>query len=156
MAHTVWELQGTVAQTLYSPRGGIEGFLLDVDGVTVQFVCEEDDPACAALEAGQRLVAQGTVRPDGGKGPSAHEVYDLVALPGTKPAPSRVAGRIVRFNHAKHGAPNGVVLDSGHFIHTKPDGLQRLGWKLGQRVEVSGHALRPLADRRGFVVEFRG
>lgn len=155
MAHAVWELKGKVLQTLYSPRGGTEGFLLDVDGVTVQFVCAEDDLACASLEPGAPLVAHGTVRPDTGKGPAAHEVYDLVALPRAKPAAQAVAGKVVRFNYAKHGEPNGVVLDSGHFVHTKPDGLKRLAWKVGQRVEVAGRPTQPLSDRRGLVVEFK-
>ena len=32
----------------------------------------------------------------------------------------------MRLNYAKHGAANGVVLDNGDFVHTRPDGFAAL------------------------------
>jgi hypothetical protein len=55
------------------------------------------------------------------KGPSAHAVYDfgsLVAVDGKKLVKSKPAsgaayqGRGVRIDFARHGEPNGVVLDN--------------------------------------------
>ncbi len=50
---------------------------------------------------------------------------------------------VARLNFAKHGEPNGVVLDSGDFIHLKPDGMRQVGLKIGDRVEATGEA-RPM------------
>ena len=156
MKTEAWELKGTIAQTLYSPRGGIEGFLLDVGRVTVQFVCNEHDLAAQALHEGQDIVAIGTVRLPSIKVNAEHEVFDLVGLPGATVSADLIRGKIVRFNYAKHGERNGVILDSGDFIHTRPDGLKRLGWRIGQTVKVTAHSVRPLWDRRGYVIDVAG
>ena len=58
----------------------------------------------------------------------------------------------MRLNFARHGEANGVVLDSGHFIHTKPDGMAKLKLEVGDRVEADGEA-RPLSTGTGQVVE---
>jgi len=157
----VWSLEGRLQHLLYSPRGRVEGALLDVEGVPVQFVLPpHDEPAAqafAALKPGQSLVAEGTVVP--ARGESPHEVYALerlVAVDGQPPerqdAVRQVQGRVARIHHARHGEPNGVVLDSGDFVHTRPDGFARLGLKPGDAVTASGPA-RALQDGAGHVVE---
>lgn len=157
----VWSLEGRLQHLLYSPRGRVEGALLDVDSVPVQFVLAPHDEAAAqafaALRPGQSLVAEGTVVPARGDAP--HEVYALerlVAVDGQPPAVQeavrQVQGRVVRLHHARHGEPNGVVLDSGDFVHTRPDGFARLGLKPGDAVTASGPA-RALQDGAGHVVE---
>jgi len=55
-------------------------------------------------------------------------------------------------NFARHGEANGVVLDSGDFIHTKPEGMKRLRLKIGDAVEADGDAQR-LADDTGWAVD---
>jgi hypothetical protein len=65
-------------------------------------------------------------------------------LPDVRRHAEAVRGTVVRFNFAKHGQASGVVLDSGHFLHTRPDGLRRLGWRIGQNVKVKSHARQPL------------
>ena len=62
------------------------------------------------------------------------------------------SGTVVRLNFARHGEVNGVVLDSGHFIHTRPDGMAKLQLAVGDRVEAQGDAL-PLVNGTGMVVE---
>ncbi|MFE8645852.1 hypothetical protein ACFX58_12285 [Sphingomonas sp. NCPPB 2930] len=161
----VWSVEGRFQHLVYSPKGTIEGLLIETDGAPAQFVCDSHDPAATAgladLKPGQAVVLEGTVAEPSPKGTPAHEVYRLerlVSVDGrpAAPAPTRadVAGTVVRFNYARHGAPNGVVLDSGDFVHTRPDGLERLGLKVGDTVEVEGDA-RPLAGGAGRVVEAR-
>jgi hypothetical protein len=67
-------------------------------------------------------------------------------------AGERVDGTVVRFNYARHGQANGVVLDTGDFVHTKPDGLARLALKVGDKVRAEGRS-QPLATGQGRVVE---
>lgn len=161
----VWSVEGTFQHLVYSPKGTVEGLVIETDGAPAQFVCDGHDPAASAgldkLKAGQAVVIEGTVAEPSPKGKPAHEVYQLerlVSVDGKPVAPAHkpadVSGTVVRFNYAKHGAPNGVVLDSGDFVHTKPDGLERLGLKLGDTVKAEGDA-RPLAGGAGRVVEAR-
>lgn len=159
-----WSLEGRVQHLLHSPRGEVEGLMIDVDGVPAQFVFDKhDDPAARAfqaVQAGKTVVADGTLVPPPPHGEAAHEVYAferLVSIDGVAfapdDAPRQVQGRVVRIHHARHGEPNGVVLDTGDFIHTRPDGYAQLGLEVGADVTASGPA-RPLrGDAGGQVIE---
>ncbi len=143
---------GTFTQIIYSPRGGVEGFLLKVDDEPVQFVVDKHDEALpsvvAALETGQQLIVTGEPTPPSSKGAGAHVVQSLVKLVSIDgAAPKKIkagsqgySGTVIRFNYAKHGAPNGYVLDSGDFIHVKPDGFLRLKLQIGDRIKADGDA----------------
>lgn len=159
----VWSVEGQFQQLVFSPKGGIEGVLIDTDGVPTQFVTDPHDPAVAdlfgKLRAGQSLVIEGSEAGPSPKGEPAHSVYDferLVSVDGKAPkAPQPrgdVVGTVVRFNYAKHGAANGVVLDTGDFVHTRPDGFERLGLKVGDKVKAEGEA-RALVTGAGRVIE---
>ena len=45
-----------------------------------------------------------------------------------------------------------MVLDTGDFIHVKPDGMARLGLKVGDKVEADGDA-QMLSTGKGWAVE---
>ena len=155
MADYHWELSGKLSHLIYNPRGGIEGLLLDVDGIPAQFVSEPHlQTTLARCKPGQRLTLIGELRKPSPKGPSDHEVYDLKEIVGKAVSQQRtLKGTVVRLNYAKHGEPNGVVLDTGDFIHTKPDGLQKLGWKVGDKVQASGEA-EPLKFGNAYVLDY--
>jgi hypothetical protein len=164
----VWSVEGRFHHLVYSPSGGIEGVLIDTDGVATQFVFgRHDDGAASAfagLQVGQALVIEGTEegpppKPGKAKAEAAHTVYRferLASIDGEAPphagAEADVSGTVVRFNYARHGEANGVVLDTGDFVHTKPDGFARLGLKVGDKVRAEGRA-QPLATGEGRVVE---
>ncbi|MGJ7505896.1 hypothetical protein [Variovorax sp. GT1P44] len=163
----VWSVEGRFRQLIYSPKGTIEGVLIDTDGVSTQFVVDRHDPALAGqlavLREGQALVIEGTEADPSPKGEPEHTVYQferLASVDGKSLASpqhshgGKAVGTVVRFNYAKHGVANGVVLDSGDFIHTKPDGMARLGLKIGDKVQAEGTA-RPLATGAGRVIEAR-
>lgn len=159
------QLEGRFRHVVYSPKGEIEGALIELDGADAQLVFERHDEAAAAaflgLKPGQRLGVEATPRPPSDKGDAAHPTFDLVRLARVDGARFKApqhagehvyAGRVVRFNHARHGEPNGVVLDSGDFIHLKPDGLRRAKLKLGDTVRAVGDA-QLLATGDGWAVE---
>ncbi len=160
----VWSVEGRFQQLIYSPRGEIEGVLIATDGVPTQFVIDPRDAAVAAplrdLRHGQALVVEGLDTGPSSRGEPAHYVYAferLVSVNGKRTsAPTTphvdVAGTVVRFNYARHGEANGVVLDNGDFVHTKPDGLARLRLKIGDKVRAEG-AARPLVTGTGRVIE---
>ena len=158
------KLKGTFTQVVYSPKGGVEGLLLDSGGQPVQFVLAKGDEAGAALvgalTAGQTLTIAGEPIAPSSKGEGVHPVRTLqkiVAIDGKLPkkasaAAAGYAGKIVRLNYARHGAPNGFILDSGDFIHVKPEGFAKLGLRVGDSVTAEGDA-HFLATGGGWAVE---
>lgn len=100
----------------------------------------------------------GTEGPSSGKGDAVHTVHDparLVSVDGKlaeqSPEDNEVAGTVVRFNYTKHGALNGVVLDSGDFVHTRPHGFEAMKLEVGQLVHVEG-PVRPMQCGLGRVI----
>lgn len=161
----VWSVEGRFQHLIYSPKGAIEGVLIETDGVPTQFVTDPHDLSVAeqftTLRVGQALVIEGSDQGPSPKGEPAHWVYvfkRLASIDGKPPkisaASEEASGTVIRYNYAKHGAANGVVLDNGDFIHTKPDGLARLGLKIGDQVKAEG-AARPLVTGNGRVIEAR-
>jgi len=161
---TPTRLTGTFSQIIYSPKGGVEGLLLSVAGAIVQLVIAKEDEKTATLvsglSAGQTLVVSTRELPPSSKGDGEHPVRALqkiASVDGATPAkiasrPSGYSGRIVRFNYARHGAPNGYVLDSGDFIHVRPDGFAKLKLRIGDSVTAEGDA-HFLATGGGWAVE---
>lgn len=158
----LWSVEGRFQHLIYSPKGAIEGFLIDTAGVPTQYVTEPHDAGMhallASLRVGQVLIVEGTevVSADG---LGLHTVYHLERIarvdgraPEQQRARANAHGRVVRFNYARHGEANGVVLDSGDFVHTKPHGLLALGLRVGDQVTAEGEA-RPLSTGHGRVIE---
>ncbi len=157
-------LAGRFDHIVYSPHGAVEGLLLSTEGGVVQVVLDKEDAKGAALvatlRAGQAIALLADALPPSKKGPGAHAVRafrKLVSVDGERPpkaTPSATgySGAIVRLNYARHGAPNGYVLDSGDFIHVKPEGFTRLKLKVGDKVVAEGDA-HFLSTGGGWAVE---
>ena len=156
---------GIVRAYNFSPKGGVEGLLLTVGERTVQVNIPPDASLMAAHAAAVGQAVQITASPEGHEVPDAeHPVYRLVSFePLTRTGaavdgPShegivRVAGTVSRFNYARHGEPNGVVLDNGDFLHLKPDGMKKAGLRVGQEVAAEGRARSMALGHRVIEVE---
>jgi hypothetical protein len=164
-ANSMQSLEGSFQYLIYAPKGEIEGVLLHCGDKPLQLVIDKHDVEAAeafdGVTRGQSIKVRATKSRPSPKGESSHAVFDFVLLEsvdGMKPAkrkPSPGAayqGKVVRFNFAKHGEANGVVLDTGDFIHTKPDGMKLLRLRIGANVEAEGDAQR-LADDSGWAVD---
>ena len=158
-------LEAKFQHLIYAPKGEVEGVLLQQGEQPLQLVLDKHDPEAAeafeGVTAGQRVTVRAHAAEPSPKGEAAHPVYDFDALESvdgkkpTTPKPTLGAayrGTVVRINFARHGEANGVVLDSGDFIHTKPDGMKRLRLEIGDSVEADGDAQR-LADDTGWAVD---
>jgi hypothetical protein len=161
----VTKLLGRFQHLIYSPRGEIEGVLLAVADGSAQIVFDKHDEegplSFERLRAGQQVALEASPAGPSSKGKAVHPVYDfirLVTVDGERLVKRRVAtgpaykGVVVRLNYARHGEPNGVVLDTGDFIHLKPDGMRRLDLKVGDAIEADGDA-HLLAAGAGWAVE---
>ena len=79
---------------------------------------------------------------------SAHPVYKFssfadaagqpIAPPGADPAKAVLKGVVAALHFARHGEPNGVVLETGEFIHLRPHGMALLGLGVGAAVRAVG------------------
>jgi hypothetical protein len=77
---------------------------------------------------------------------AAHPVFrfesfaDAAGLPVATADPSHttIKGTVATLHYARHGEANGVVLDSGEFIHLKPHGMALTGLEVGSRVTAIG------------------
>lgn len=143
----VEQLDCVVQYYNFSPKGGLEGLLVKTGRTVAQVVCPPHLSAALA-----RAVAEGdkvrlSVSPaqPSDKGEAEHPMYELLEVPGTDRAEPDVpvAGTVARLNYAKHGEANGVVLDSGDFVHLKPDGMRQLKLKVGDVVTAVGET-RPM------------
>ncbi len=134
--------------------------MLHSEGQTVQVNVSPDVGFAVVRGIGQNVEA--TVEPDSNsvkRGKGDHPVYSLVTLTGTDGKPlihagaggaemATVQGIVKRINYARHGAANGVVLESGDFIHLKPEGMKNIGLKVGDKVTAQGTAsLMPLGQQ---------
>lgn len=127
----------------FSPKGGLEGLIVEAGGQTAQVVCPPYLAPGLAAAVAEGAAVELAVEPAGpsDKGPAAHPVFDLLDLPATgddAEGDAADAGTVTRLNYARHGAPNGVVLDTGDFVHLKPDGFRQLGLQVGDRVAFEG------------------
>ena len=142
-------LTGHLHQLLFSPKGGIEGMLLTVDSNIIQVSME---PGTADVEALNQAIGQPIeLKASADHSPKtkhgAHPVFQLdkfTKLAG-KPYKSAgdakpVRGIVSKVHYAKHGEPNGVSLDSGEFIHTRPHGMKKLKLEVGSKVVAHGES----------------
>jgi hypothetical protein len=151
-------LSGTFEHVIYSPKGDLEGLLVTVDNKPIQYQVEPQlAETCKSLKPKQVVYLEATKSPPSPKGKGVHAIYKLVQLSTsasllkTNGQPES-KGKIIRFNYAKHGQPNGFILDNGDFIHTKPDGFAFLNLEPGMKVTAKGRA-KPLFTGNGQVIE---
>lgn len=135
-AHTQEVVKGPFQQTLYSPHGTIEGVLIETaEGIAqLVFSHDADTGAFRELPSGALVVADCTFAGWASTRAGGHRVYDvegIVSIAGKKPKAAKkvkrapaYSGTVVSINYARHGEANGVVLDSGDFIHLRPEGFK--------------------------------
>ena len=163
--HQEQVVTGKFQYLIFSPKGSVEGVLLRGARELSQIVFDRHDEATAEdfgqLRTDQKVSVRARLQGPSAKGASEHAVFSyvrLVSVDGRKPgkrsaaaAPS-ATGRVTRLNYARHGAPNGVVLNTGDFVHTRPEGFAGLKLKVGDKVRAEGES-RPMKVGAGRVVE---
>jgi hypothetical protein len=143
-------LTGSLQQLLFSPKGGIEGLLLSTDDDLVQVSMKPENVPVEALAAAVGQSIRVTARPD--RSPKAaqglHPVYVLEAITSLAGKPLRgqregkdqgaTRGVVAAIHFAKHGEPNGVILETGEFVHTRPPAMKKLKLRVGSKVVAKG------------------
>jgi hypothetical protein len=141
-------LSGYLEQLLFSPKGGIEGLLLKVDSKAIQVSMKPGSADANALNeaVGQSIEVRASADHSPKTKDGAHPVYQLGSITklagkafksnGMKP----IEGVVANIHYAKHGEPNGVILESGEFIHTRPQRMKKLNLRVGSKVVAHGEA----------------
>lgn len=147
MAKTIELLKGTCLYLLFSPKGAIEGLLLNAQGRTVQVSMSHNVGNLLAPKVGpgKRLRLLVSLDRSPKTAEAAHPVFELRALADSAgnalPAPNgltSVKGVVAWIHYARHGQPNGVVLRTGEFVHLRPDGMSATGLDVGSMVDARG------------------
>jgi len=143
-------ISGTCQQLLFSPKGGIEGALVKVKGKTVQISVTPDLGAALARVTGpaRRLRVLAVADHSQKTADGAHPVYKLESLadaagqaiewPEFDSADTTIKGVVAALHFARHGEPNGVVLETGEFIHLRPHGMALVGLGIGSKIIAVG------------------
>jgi hypothetical protein len=140
-------LSGQLEHLLFSPKGGIEGLLVKVGSTSIQVSMDPGtaDAAVLAKAVGRAIEIKGSADDSPKTKQGAHPVYKLkviTKLAGKAVEPNDdinpVIGVVARIHYAKHGEPNGVILESGEFIHTRPPAMKKLKLKVGSKVVAHG------------------
>lgn len=154
--HDTRALSGAVRQHNFSPKGEIEGLVLDTAAgpVQVNFPHGPKGASCPTPAPGSAV--RFVVRDDhhaADHDPGEHPVCEFVADAdaGSDAArPPAVEGVVARLNYARHGEPNGVVLDTGDFVHLKPHGMRLVTLAVGDRVVAEGPSRQAVNGRLVF------
>lgn len=125
------QLTGTIVAYNLSPHGDHEGVLLETEDGVVQVNFPKHGEGINAVVGAQ---VELSVERHDKKG--KHKVFELVEHDGP------VTGKVVRFNHSRHGEVNGYQLDSGEMIHVKPDGAKRSKVAIGDTITAEGEYRR--------------
>lgn len=143
-------LSGTLRQLLLSPKGALEGLVLDIRGAPVQVSMTPGTLDAIALQRaiGQRISVKATPDLSPKTKHGAHPVFTLdsvTAIAGKRMKATKASngtgplrGVVSEIHYARHGEPNGVILQTGEFIHLRPHGLRQSGLTVGAKVSARG------------------
>ncbi len=140
-------LKGDLQRLLFSPKGGIEGLLLTQGSKSLQVSMEHGTADFRALAdaVGKPIEVTASADHSPKTKQAVHPVYKLelitkIAGKAMKPngAEHPINGVVATIHYAKHGEPNGVILESGEFIHTRPAGMKKLKLDVGSKVVAHG------------------
>ncbi len=147
MSHQPELLSGTCERLLFSPKGSIEGLLLKSKTQTVQISMPPQigDAMVKKAAPGKRLRLLATPDHSPKKESAVHAVYEFEALADadgnaleTTDGTTTLKGVVASIHYAKHGEPNGVILETGEFVHLRPHGMQAIGLEIGSKVNATG------------------
>jgi len=145
--HKSETISGELQQLLFSPKGGIEGLLIKAGAKSLQVSMDpaDTDAGLFADMIGKPIELTGSPDHSPKTENAAHLVYKLHSitklagkvvsrLHDTQP----ISGVVKHMHYAKHGEPNGVIIESGEFIHLRPPGMKKLKLKVGSKVVARG------------------
>lgn len=140
-------IKGKVAQFLPTPRGDVDGFLLD-DGTEVHVAPHLSAQLVFAVHPGDNVTIHGLKAKAVAMVSAASVTNDASNVTVVDAGPPmhhgaqaiEVSGKVRMVLHSPHGAADGVLLDSGAVVHLPPPEAKRLAALLapGQGIVARG------------------
>jgi hypothetical protein len=129
-ASSSFHLRGKIVAFNISPKGHIEGALVESQSGTVQlnFPKHSAETLARSMRVGSTIDIDAELETDEG---------DLAVYRAGE-SEAEADGKIIRLNYALHGEVNGCHLEDGTFVHVKPEGAKKYELRVGERVRVSG------------------
>lgn len=144
-------ISGLCQQLLFSPKGGVEGVLVNEQERMVQVAVSADIGAVFASSTGPGARVCVLAVPDRRAKAKhvSHPVYLFESFAdetGQAIEPSShhrrkttIKGVVAALHFARHGQANGVMLETGEFIHLRPGGMSDSRLEVGSKVNAVGH-----------------
>lgn len=159
---------GTIKSLNVSPKGSYEGLLLAVGKQTIQVNFPKEEAHGLGVKWVVNSPVALEVMPEEPYGNPKHEVFRFARFLGPhngtrERQDGHFSGTIESLNYALHGEVNGGILDSGDFLHLKPEGAAAVGLKCGMAVEgkgamkpmVGGHSVIEAEEVNGIAIEHK-
>jgi hypothetical protein len=143
-------INGICTMVLFSPKGSIEGAMVRHSRKLVQVTVRADlaEALARAAVPGKRLRVLASPDRSPKTKHSLHPVFQVEAmanaageaikLPELAPGHVLINGIVSAVHFARHGEPNGVILENGDFIHLGPPGMEKAGLTHGSAVNAVG------------------
>jgi hypothetical protein len=144
-------IDGKCERLLFSRKGGVDGVLIRIRRAgIVQVAMHAADgmflARCTAPGKPIRLLAIPDHSAKAARSPHPVYIFCSYADPQGKaiesdellPADIRMGGTVAALHFARHGQPNGVVLESGEFIHLRPRGMLKVAPVIGAVITAIG------------------
>lgn len=143
-------INGICTMVLFSPKGAVEGAMMKHNRQLVQVNVRPDlgDALARAAVPGNRLRLLAAPDQSPKTQHSRHPVFNATSMAnavGEAITPSkvehadvRIAGVVASVHFARHGQPNGVLLEGGDFIHLGPTGMEKAKLTEGSAVNAVG------------------
>ncbi|WP_295687557.1 hypothetical protein [uncultured Nevskia sp.] len=143
-------INGICEQLLFSPKGHIEGALIRIDGQTVQLNVDPGIGVELARDCGpgKPLHVLAVADQSHKTAEANHRVYKFESFAnasnlgidqiGADPDNTMIEGVVGAIHFARHGQPNGVMLQTGEFIHLRPEGMAYAELEIGSKVKAVG------------------
>ena len=154
------ELSGNIQGFNRTPNGTFDSLMLTANDKTVQVNFPPDlaGEIAAVAQVGDSVKVTAEQMPHR----ADHEIYRLIKLVGASGKQLRLSrpedaekvhleGVVRQLNYAPHGEIDGLVLESGDFVHFAPENAEQIAPKVGQKVTVEGW--QRLTTASGQVVE---
>jgi len=125
---STFQLRGKVLAYNISPKGHIEGVLIETDSGLAQLNFPKHGADARMMTVGAKVDVAVELEHDRGD----HPVY------ASSDAEVYATGTILRLNYALHGDVNGCHLDDGTFVHVKPDEAKGYDLRVGAKITATG------------------
>lgn len=139
---------GSVVAYNYTGHGAIESLMIRTEAGVVQVnIPPESADVLKNFPLNENVKFE--ARPEG-KPRGDHAVYKLLSVTNSSGAVLRdnkedgdkkvahVEGTVQALNYSRSGEVNGVILDTGDFIHLTPEGAQQINPKVGDKFAADG------------------